>query len=93
MASESRKSVAETRQSLVDPNYKGEDYAIDPEIEKGPLTNRRCTDIFCLLVFLATTGFGGYVFAYALEHGNPEQILAPMDSNGNFCGRETGYED
>jgi len=90
---DSRKSIKETRQSLADPNYKGEDYAIDPEIEKGPLTNRRCTDLFCLLVFFATLGFGGYVFVYALENGNPEQIMAPMDSNGYFCGRDPGYED
>ena len=88
-----RRSVSDTRQSLANPDYKGEDYAIDPEIEKGPQTNRRCTDLICLLIFLIAVGFSGYVAIYALEHGDPERIMAPMDGNGNFCGKTEGYED
>lgn len=88
-----RKSMADTRKSLADPDYMGEDYAIDPEIEKGPLTNRRCTDLLCLLIFFVSVGFSGYITVYALEHGDPERILAPMDGNGKFCGMDEGYED
>jgi len=93
MAEESRRSVADTRNSLADPDYKGEDYTIDPALERGPLTNRRCTDVFCLLVFLVAVGFGGYIGIYALEHGDPTAIMAPMDADGYFCGRDAGYED
>jgi len=63
--------MAQTRQSLADPNYKGEDYKIDTEIEKGPLSNRKCTDILCLLIFLVTMGGLGYVGLYAVENGDP----------------------
>lgn len=92
MSDDTRRTVT-NRNSLADPNYKGEDYTIDPAIEKGPLTNRRCTDIFCLLVFIVALAFGGYVGVYAYEHGDPAAIMAPMDADGNFCGRDPGYED
>jgi hypothetical protein len=51
---------------LADPNYKGEDYSIDVEIEKGPLGNRRCTDMFCVLLFLIATGGIGFIAYFAL---------------------------
>ena len=88
-----RKSMADTRRSLADPDYKGEDYAIDPELERGPLKDRRCTDILCLLIFFCTLGFAGYVFVYALEEGDPQRVMAPYDSDGKFCGIDDGYED
>jgi len=93
MSDDLRKSETDTRRSLADPNYKGDDYMIDLGIEKGPLTNRRCTDLCCLAIFLVALGFGGYIFVYALEHGDPDSIMAPMDANGKFCGRDPGYED
>ena len=90
--SDIRKSEAEKRQSLADPTYKGNDYFIDTDIEKGPLTNRRCTDLFCLVLFFLATGGAGYIGFYAIENGSPERIMAPMDGDGHFCGRESGYE-
>ena len=71
----------------------GEDYALDPAIERGPLANRRCTDLFCLLLFLLSTGGAGYIGYYGYHNGNPDEILAPMDGDGNFCGKTAGYED
>ena len=93
MSSDTRKSVADTRRSLADPTYKGEDYMIDPEIEKGPLSKRRCTDLLCLVIFLGCVGFAGYVGVYAIENGDPKAIMATMDADGHFCGRDPGYED
>ena len=93
MGDDSRKSIADTRKSLADPDYTGDDYVLDPAIEKGPLTNRRCTDLLCLFIFLAATGVGGWIGVYSLENGDPSAIMAPMDSNGKFCGRDPGYED
>ena len=45
------------------------------------------------MVFLIATGVAGYIGVYAIENGNPAEILAPMDADGHFCGRDTGYED
>ena len=78
---------------MADPNYKGEDYSIDVEIEKGPLGNRRCTDMFCILLFLISTGGIGFIAYFALQHGNPDLIMAPYDSTGAYCGRSPGYEN
>ena len=78
---------------MADPTYKGEDYALDPAVEKGPLTNRRCTDLFCLLIFAAAVAFGVYIGIYAVENGDPASILAPMDADGNLCGKTPGYKD
>ena len=90
---DSRKSMADTRRSLADPDYKGDDYMIDPEIEKGPLSKRRCTDLLCLFVWLCCVGFAAYVASYAVENGDPTSIMAPMDADGHFCGKDPGYED
>ena len=87
-----RLSMAERRESLADRNYKGEDYNIDVAIEKGPLGNRRCTDMFCVLIFLLTTGCMGYIGYFATTHGDPALIMAPYDSTGAYCGRSPGYE-
>ena len=93
MGDDSRKTTTDIRSSLADPNYKGDDYYIDPAIEKGPLTNRRCTDILCLLIFIVACGVGGYIGVYCLENGDPDRIMAPMDADGHFCGRDPGYEE
>jgi len=89
----SRKTHAEIRQSLADPNYRGNDYAIDTMIQSGPMAKRKCTDILCLLTFLAACGGMGYIGYYAISNGDPDLILAPMDADGNFCGKTLGYEN
>ena len=88
-----RKSQVERAGSLADPNYKGEDYKIDIELEKGPLTNRRCTDVLCLLIFSVMIGGVFYVAYYAVGNGDPDLILAPLDADGKFCGRSPGYTE
>lgn len=61
-------------------------------ITSGPLGKRKCTDLLCLLIFFVATGGVGYIGYYAIKHGNPDLILAPMDADGNFCGKTLGYE-
>lgn len=78
---------------MADPNYKGDDYNIDTAIEKGPLGNRKCTDMLCVLIFLACTGGMGYIGYYAVSNGDPDIIIAPYDSTGAFCGKTEGYEN
>jgi hypothetical protein len=82
----SRRTHAESRRTLNDPNYKGEDYMIDIELRKGPLKNRRCTDCLCLFIFSGVIGAMIYVGVYAVEHGDLARIVAPLDAEGNFCG-------
>lgn len=64
--SASRKTHAQIRESLADPHYTGDDYAIDTMITSGPMANRKCTDILCLTIFLIATGGIGYIGYYAL---------------------------
>ena len=93
MGGDSRKTHTEIRQSLADPKYTADEYEIDEAIKAGPLHNRRCTDIFCLIVFIVALCGGGYVGIYSYENGDPERIMRPMDADGNFCGKSAGYED
>lgn len=72
----------------------GEDYCIATSIHQyGPIKDRKCTDILCLIIFLLFTGFAGYIGYYAYENGDPDLIFAPMDAQGNFCGITPGYEE
>ncbi|XP_065576123.1 choline transporter-like protein 2 isoform X1 [Artemia franciscana] len=59
----------------------------------GPVKNRSCTDIICLLLFLFFLGGWGIVGYFAFTTGHPEQLIYPTDSNGNLCGRTQGYEN
>jgi len=83
-----RMSQAQRRESLADPNYKGQDYAIDTCIlETGPMQNRRCTDILCIFVFLGFVAAAVFVGIYSVENGDPDRILTPYDADGRFCGK------
>lgn len=65
---------------------KGEALQYDPEFA-GPLKNRSCTDIICLLLFLAFLGGWIVVAVFAVQGGDPERLLHPTDSEGRVCGR------
>ncbi|XP_063885368.1 choline transporter-like 2 isoform X3 [Scylla paramamosain] len=64
----------------------GEAIKYDPEFA-GPLKNRSCTDIICLLLFLAFLVGWGIVTGFAVYGGDPERLLYPTDSEGRVCGR------
>ena len=57
------------------------------------MADRKCTDCFCLLIFLVACAGMGYIGYYCNTHGDPSRILRPIDSDGNFCGATPGYED
>ena len=81
------------REKLKDPNYKGDDFEMDQEIENGPKVDRGCTDILCCFVFLAFT-FGMVVIAiYGWSKGNPTKLLSPIESGGRFCGHDSAVKD
>ena len=57
----------------------------DPEF-RGPMKNRSCTDIFCLLLWLAFVGGWIAVAIYGFQNGDPQTLVYPSDSDGNVCG-------
>jgi len=48
---------------------------------------RSCTDIPCLLLFIAFLCGWGSVAFYGLHNGNISKVIYPTDSQGNICGR------
>lgn len=54
---------------------------------RGPIKNRSCTDVLCLLIFFAFCGGWVVVAIYAFANGNPMTLIYPSNSDGNICGR------
>lgn len=52
-----------------------------------PTQNRKCTDIFCALLFLIATGASVYAALYGFTKGDLNNIIPPYDSSGNRCGQ------
>ncbi|XP_055716939.1 choline transporter-like 2 isoform X2 [Phlebotomus papatasi] len=70
--------------ALVVRDY-GEPMKYDPNF-KGPLKNRSCTDVICLLLFVFfLVGWGAVAF-YAYRNGDLDRLLVPTDSQNNRCG-------
>ena len=65
----------------------GEKRQHDPEF-RGPIKNRGCTDVLCLLLLLAFLGGWGFVGYWGFVRGNPEVLIYPSDSRGRICGRD-----
>jgi len=60
-----------------------------PESQLGPkrLTDRGCTDVLCLLMFIIVVGSIFGIGIYALINGNIDGIIYPSDYNGAYCGK------
>lgn len=72
-------------------NYKASD---DPRFENGGFNReRKCTDLFCCILFIAFVCAMGYLTNYGLNNGNVTKLLAPLDGDDNFCGVTPGYKD
>eukprot|EP00762_Andalucia_godoyi_P006425 ANDGO_02906.mRNA.1 Choline transporter-like protein 2 len=54
----------------------------------GPVTDRRCTDIFFLLLFIAFWIGMIVVASISLAQGDPRRLYKPTDVYGNFCGMD-----
>ncbi|TPX36952.1 hypothetical protein SmJEL517_g00954 [Synchytrium microbalum] len=57
----------------------------DPEVI-GPQANRRCRDIIFLALFIVYWVGMFVVAALAIRTGNPQKLIAPTDSKGQYCG-------
>ncbi|XP_077580901.1 choline transporter-like protein 5-A [Stigmatopora nigra] len=68
------------------PPFYGEPHKYDPSF-RGPVHRRRCTDVFCCLIFiLAVLSYVALGFV-AWLHGAPGKVLHPTDSYGQLCGQ------
>jgi len=70
--------------------YPDKDYG-DPyfhEQNKSPVVKKRsCTDIICLLLFIAfLVGWGAVAFL-GFQGGDISKVIYPTDSQGNICGK------
>ena len=54
----------------------------------GPIKNRGCTDIICLLIFLAFCVGWAVIGIYGFANGDPRILIYPSDSDGKICGKE-----
>ena len=66
----------------------------DQSLAKDPVEKpRRCTDIFCCILFSAVV-LGMFVLAfYGYINGNPWKLIAPIDGESRICGYTEGLED
>lgn len=74
------------QESLNDKDYDGSDYLVDPELKNGPLFNRKCTDVLCVLIFWLFIGVYGYTCVYAYQYSDPDKLLRPVNGDGQLCG-------
>ncbi|ORZ40239.1 plasma-membrane choline transporter-domain-containing protein [Catenaria anguillulae PL171] len=52
----------------------------------GPIGGRKCRDVFWLILFGAYWAGMAILAILAIVNGNPNRIIVPRDSAGNFCG-------
>lgn len=76
--------MTSVRDEVIEEKY-GEAFTYDPNF-KGPIKNRSCTDVLCLIVFLSFIVGWLVVAGFAYREGKPELLLYPTDSEGNVCG-------
>ncbi|XP_046448873.1 choline transporter-like protein 2 isoform X1 [Daphnia pulex] len=62
-------------------------------VHRGPVKNRSCTDIFCLIIFIAFLVGWGIIGFYGFTLGDPQRLLHPTDSNGKICGVDETVKD
>ncbi|XP_063714645.1 choline transporter-like protein 2 [Symsagittifera roscoffensis] len=64
---------------------KNEERQHDPKFG-GPIKDRGCTDVICLLIFFAAVFLYVIVSTVAFYYGSPLMLILPKDSDGNACG-------
>ncbi|CAD8110212.1 unnamed protein product [Paramecium sonneborni] len=68
------------------PDQQGNQKQIDPRLIAGPLAERGCTDILCLLLFIVGIAILAFISQEAYLKGEPERLLAMYDPDGVACG-------
>lgn len=63
------------------------------DISNGPVKNRSCTDIACLIIFIAHWGVFCFVTFLGVSDGNPTKLYKPRDYRGDYCDVEKQWND
>ena len=63
------------------------------QIRTGLVLERRCTDCFCLVLFLASICTMVGLTGYSLKQGQVEKLIGPIDGDFKICGADAGYQD
>jgi len=58
----------------------------DPDFS-GPIRDRSCTDVLCLLLFIVFLVFWFVVAIISFVKGDPDRLINPSNSRGEICGR------
>lgn len=53
------------------------------------MRERGCTDILCLIVFIATLVAFGFCVSIGYSRGDVNRLTAPIDGDNNFCGSDS----
>lgn len=73
----------------IDPKY-GKQLLYERNF-KAPLWRKRsCTDVPCLLLFLAFLGAWAFIAQYAIRNGDLNKLVVPTDSFNKKCGIDSG---
>jgi hypothetical protein len=59
------------------------------DLTRGPFKDRKCTDILCLLLFIAHWIAFAAVSCIGFTEGDPWNLVRPRDFQGNYCGSDT----
>lgn len=66
---------------------------ISAECKDGPVVERGCTDLICLIIFLAVFVALFGIAIYGFTKGKPTLLYTPSDPDGNFCGYSDNATD
>lgn len=78
---------AALRDSLNSSEYRGEASFVDKDLRlKGPLKNRKCTDVLFVIIFFAFCGLMGWGGYNGMKNGHIESLVNPVDEDGKLCG-------
>jgi solute carrier family 44 (choline transporter-like protein), member 2/4/5 len=69
-----------------DPSSKDLGKITSIELQNGPLSSRSCTDLLCLLLFIAFLLTSTAIQLFAWSTGSPQKLLQPYDVDHNGCG-------
>jgi len=62
-------------------------------VHQRPLVQSHgCTDVPCLIIFIAFLAYGGYIMSYAFANGDPRKVYHGMDYEGRLCGVDLPYK-
>eukprot|EP00929_Paragymnodinium_shiwhaense_P112073 TRINITY_DN80333_c0_g1_i1.p1 TRINITY_DN80333_c0_g1~~TRINITY_DN80333_c0_g1_i1.p1 ORF type:complete len:993 (+),score=215.16 TRINITY_DN80333_c0_g1_i1:83-3061(+) len=63
------------------------------DLSHGPLTDRRCTDVYCTVLWVLHILAFFLAFGLSLGDGSPKKLFVPRDFRGDFCGLSLNGKD